>query len=145
MKNFRILLLLCAIVFIGGTFSSCKKYEDGPKISLLSVKNRISRDWTLTNLTKNGENQNIEGYNQFFSFAKSGSYNQTVTVQTVWGPLTASETGDWKFSADKKNVILTKTGETTSNSYKILELRKSQMKVSYQENGDEYTRTFQSK
>jgi hypothetical protein len=145
MKNYKNLLLFATALLFGVFVSSCNKYEEGPKVTLLSAKNRLSQDWELTNFNKNGENQNLEGYSQFFSFSKGGSYTQTVTVQSVWGPVTEIENGSWSFSSDKKNISLTKEGVSSSNTYRLLELRKSQFKVKYTEDGDEYTRTFVSK
>lgn len=51
MKNIKITLLL---VFLASIFSGCKKYEDGPLISLRTKVARVSGVWELESYTVDG-------------------------------------------------------------------------------------------
>jgi hypothetical protein len=145
MNKLKTLLFLSLVLFLGSTFSSCNKYEDGPGFSLTTAKKRLSRDWNLTSLTQDGENVNLQGITHFVSFDKSGSYTQTLTVQSAWGPITTIENGTWAFSADKKFVNLTKNSDNSTNAFRLLELRKTQFKVKSTEDNKEIIRTFAAK
>ena len=46
--------LILFIIVLAAITEGCKKYEDGPLISLRSVKNRLYGDYTLTKYTVNG-------------------------------------------------------------------------------------------
>ena len=43
-------ILLVAILALGVQLTSCKKYEDGPAISLKSKNKRLVGDWELEKL-----------------------------------------------------------------------------------------------
>jgi hypothetical protein len=80
MKNtflFLFLLTLSSSLFLG-----CKKYEDGPKFTLRTVKHRLtSGTWRLTELTINGSNV-TDSYNEInfsYNFKTDGSLATTTT------------------------------------------------------------------
>ena len=50
-KRFLMALIAVAVINTWG----CKKYEEGPLISLRTKKARLSGDWDVKSLTKNGE------------------------------------------------------------------------------------------
>ncbi|HEY4799002.1 MAG TPA: hypothetical protein VII99_08005 [Bacteroidia bacterium] len=80
------ILKLSAIIIIAFTvvFTSCKKYPDGPTISLKTKMARITRVW-----------QDPNNASSTMEFKKDGTvYSDGVLASGV----------TWKFSSDKKNI-----------------------------------------
>lgn len=67
-KILPVLLVLISIVF-----SQCKKYEEGPALSLHSKKHRVVGEWDVTEFFEDG--QNVLSYDYFdFYQCNSGSH-----------------------------------------------------------------------
>ena len=80
MKNtflFLFILILSSSLFLG-----CKKYEDGPKFTLRTVKNRLTNGtWKLQELTINGSDSTAS-YKEIdfkYNFNTNGSLGTTTT------------------------------------------------------------------
>ncbi len=124
--------LIAFALFIGAiSFNSCKKYEEGPGISLRSKTSRLVGDWKTVVLTKNNEDQLHTSFSEAgvtttvntepqFSINKNGTYtasvNLTYTIDIAGlGSTTDTEnsvdTGKWEWNGDKTKLILTKDVE----------------------------------
>lgn len=89
MKTTRTLITLAVIAFV---FSSCAKFEDGPKISLKSKKSRIAQEWELKVLyNADGEEQAVVP-EWTMDYSKEGDYNTS-----VYG---FEQEGTWAFDGD---------------------------------------------
>lgn len=115
------------IVFLMSFFVfSCSKYEEGPKISLLSKNKRISREWKVeysVNLSTNIEHS-ADFQDWSLEFIKDGTYNQTI----VYGQTQTTITGNWEFIGDNQlrfNFIA--AGEEQIVFYTILRLSKNEL------------------
>ena len=89
MKKHLILLLVLPLIIIG-----CKKYEDGPLISLRTKETRLVGNW-------NSENDSIKTK---FSFEKNGSFEQL--VYSTSDLFKYSKKGNWKFTDKKENITV---------------------------------------
>ena len=87
-------------------FSACKKYADGPTISLKTKTARLTRAWVDESCTSGCV---------AIEFKKDGSIN-------LGG--NAMSGASWKFSSDKKNIEFTSTilGVSSTSSSEILKL-----------------------
>ena len=123
MKLFRIgAFALLALMAVAVT--SCSKYEEGPKFTLLSKKARITGEWTLSSIEVNGTAQDISGYTVNVTIDKDGSY----TYKWSSGGFSVEETGTWKFSDDKVDLILTDAdGDVTTSE--IVRLANDELKL----------------
>jgi hypothetical protein len=85
--------------------SSCRKYEEGPDISLKSKKNRLFGYWHMVKWTKNEVEQTSQlQFQHKFGFAKDGTY-----YYSFYDPLSAytiNFTGTWEFREQKKQLML---------------------------------------
>ncbi|HTL83366.1 MAG TPA: hypothetical protein VL651_16740 [Bacteroidia bacterium] len=121
MKKF----IIASLLFIGlsFTFTSCGKYVDGPKISLLTKKMRVTGHWTLNKYYDvNGNDitttaQSGLGSSWELQIEKDGSYKSTGNV---------GESGTWKLGEDKDDIIFTPSSGT-EYSYRILRLKNKEM------------------
>jgi hypothetical protein len=123
MKLFRIgafaLLALTAVAV-----TSCSKYEEGSKFTLLSAKARLVNTWTLVAATSDGTD--IMGFmpDMKIEIKKDGTYTTTWTS----GGLSTSDSGTWAFNSDKTQVAMTDSNGDVSNS-KIIMLKNKDLKL----------------
>ena len=76
-------------------FTSCNKYAEGPKISLVTRKNRLCNDWELYSYTINGTEEIQENQVSKLSIEKDGTYS-TADITESLGQLQSSHTyGVW--------------------------------------------------
>lgn len=119
----RLTTLLSFFVLL--VMASCKKYEEGPCLSLKSKKERISNTWTIEKATQNSEvitskfdgwkiTMTKEGYLFFFSTGKNSTQ--------------PALTGKWEFtdSKEKLKVIYSDPeGNEIVESYDIIKLKEN--------------------
>ena len=113
-------LFLVVLIATTAIFSACKKYEDGPAISLLTKTSRISNDWVAESATQNGINVTT-GLEDFgFNIKKDGTYTSD------------GEAGVWEFDSNKEAVIFDK-GTLYEFTFKILRLKSKELWLEYTE------------
>lgn len=117
-----ILLGLLSMTFV---LCSCSKYEEGPAISLLTKKTRVTGTWTPVKYTRDGEIEDYNNKERTIEFRKDGSYiNRLFDDESI---------GDWEFDKNKthlalSNPILTDFGEMKFGDYhKILRLTNDEL------------------
>jgi hypothetical protein len=119
--------------------ASCGKYEEGPGFSLLSKKNRITNTWNLSSRTTNGQSTNVSN----FTWKVVIKDDETYTSQSsLFGVPLFNETGNWKFSSDKKQLVTTPSGSSNNASWEIIRLSKDELKLKYISSGDTLVDTF---
>lgn len=105
---------------------SCTKFEEGPKISLLSKSKRISRIWKVEysiNLSDGIEHSaDYDGWT--LEFSKDGSFTQTI----IYGENQTIITGKWVFiGANQIRLNFNLAGEEQVAFYTILRLSKKEL------------------
>ena len=122
---------LVAMLALTAVVSSCGKYEEGSKFTLLSAKSRVINDWALTSVTYNGT-EVISLYPTVkISFKKDDTYTTSFTS----GGFTTTETGTWAFNSDKTALLMTATGSTTVDTQTIIMLKSKMMKLKSVDSG----------
>ena len=127
-KKFLVTLLLLSL------FASCK-YEEGPVVSSIPVKDRIRGEWKLNAIQKNGKSTTTEApsiaesRNNAFSFYK----NQRLQIDYIENSTLYQADGFYEFSSDKKNLILKFSDRYLSyeRTYKILKFKSKELKVKF--------------
>ena len=119
--------------------TSCSKYEEGPKFTLLSKKNRVTNDWNLTAVAdSNGTSLALGGTTMSMSIMEDGTFTAKVT-----NILTVDGTGTWKFTDSKEELILTLDNVLPffpDNGNTIVKLAKDELKL--RNDSDNYVYTF---
>ena len=116
-----VLLFICLQFII-----SCSKYDDGPYFSLLTAKQRISRQWkveyTINLATGTTHSADYDGW--LLSFNKSGSFSQTV----IYNQQQSVYQGKWEFLG-KNQIKLEYPGSPQSmiEFYTIIRLTKKEL------------------
>lgn len=107
-----VLICLCLVAAL----SSCKKYDDGPRLSLRTKKSRIANEWQYKKVTApNGVDMTSQYVDNYIEFQKDGSYIDTDG--------TYSSTGTWQFASDKEDLVLTESGSGDAYTYHIIRLK----------------------
>lgn len=138
MKKLNTFLLLAVLSIAAVNFSSCKKYADGPFLSIKSPEVRLMRTWSVTKA--------ISGSNDMTSLFQLVNYKVEFTaaeIKIVYSNFltgTTIEQGTWKWAgADKKSILVTQTvsGNNQTTTWDITRLTAKELHASYSsiENG----------
>jgi hypothetical protein len=124
-KLFLAFITLAVFAFV---FVSCKKYEEGPTISLASKKSRVANTWTIEKMIVNGNDvtSTSQTYIAGFSVELTKDYTYTRTADGY------TETGTWDFDSEKENIITTPSsvlGIVVTS--KILKLKNKELWIKY--------------
>ena len=134
-------ILFFAFVIVVG-ISSCRKYEEGPNISLRTKKARITNNWRYESAEVNGMEVSSD---PFYAKQKHYFYRDGKYIQTIIDPVSLEARnlqGSWLlYDNDKKIAITVKIPpaylDSTSN-YSILKLYEKQMWLRTTDNSREY-------
>ena len=139
---FSVLLLIVATTFS----SSCSKYDEGSKFTLLSKKSRMVNDWHLISQTENGFALNLSGVSWHLTLSKDGTAKTTFSYTIAGQNLTNEINGEWLFSNDKSKLILVDSSNNNSEEYTIIKLTNSELKVQQidSSNGDITIQTWET-
>ena len=119
MKNkikYTTLIILTGLMMVG--IQSCKKYPDGPMVSLSTRTDRVANTWVVDNYKINGSDYTslVSGYSE--TYTKAGAYSYE------WGVL--SGTGTWAFQNNDAEIRITGTDNQTSQTLFIQKLEDKQ-------------------
>jgi len=139
----KALLSLIVVVFI---LASCYKYEEGPRISLLSRKARLCNEWVLDTYLDNGTDKTNTGETTTLTIEKDGTYSIS-TVRNEMGQVQSEFShGTWVFQNAKGQVVMTDSQEgSTPVIYDILELRNSTLQLRKKVAGISYIYQYRGK
>lgn len=135
-------VVLIALVGASIVFSEtgCKKYEDGPTISFVSRKDRISNTWEIESVIKNGDDYTTT-YNAFapnlkYDINKNGSMTASQTI----GSVPVNLTGSWTFQSNDEEVKF--SFSTGDQVYIILRLKQKELWLKQVAGGDTFEYHF---
>ena len=121
----KIAIFSVAVLMIGGiTLTSCKKYEDGPSITLLTKKMRLDGEWKVDSYYINDVDKTTDYRNfiesETLTMDKSGSWTYSATDAVFHQ--TSSNVGTWTFINDKEDLQMTNTSNNSVETWHILRL-----------------------
>ncbi len=122
-------ILKTAILFTVLTFlaSSCKKYEDGPVLSVRSKTERIANTWVIENAYSNG-NDVTSDYDQYDLYMnKDGKATLTSNYKSGGATFSFSTEGVWLFENKKEDLRLDFENNDADRVYEILRLKENEL------------------
>lgn len=143
------------IIVLAAIFEGCKKYPDGPLISLRTAKHRLYGTYTLTQYTVNGVDS-LSLYNDSLSLNYTLGFDglDDVNFCTNFGLRTDGKEADvrynWDLSNNNKNISLNipignsysmgtgPFGKNKTTNWEILRLTNKETKMQTTYNGKEY-------
>lgn len=125
-KLFVPVVLLIGFVML--TLQGCKKYPDGPLLSLRSRTARVVNTWRVDSYIKNGTDYTslMAGYTE--TYTKDGNYFYS------WD--NASGTGVWAFRDSDSDIQLTGTHNQETHTLIILRLEEKEFWYYYWDGSD---------
>jgi len=104
---------------------SCKKYEEGPLLSLKSKKERLANTWKVETALRNSEDISQEYRNYHLTFTKEGYFFVFYVEQSA----NSTIQGTWVLSNDKKEISTSYYVDTQTKTitYKILRLKENEL------------------
>jgi hypothetical protein len=122
-KTSLVLMSLAVFAFV---FVGCKKYEEGPTISLASKKNRVVNTWVIEKIINNGTDITQAYLLLFPDFSMEMKKDNTYII-TYSG--SSAETGTWDFDSKKEHIVTTPSGGSSATTYEILMLKSKEIWV----------------
>lgn len=125
MKTTAIILFLLVI-----TISSCKKYENGPSLSLRSKEERVSNTWKVESYTINGTDytSTLKNINYTETYDKDGGYSYASSL--------GSGSGKWAFNSDKTQIKRNGVSGQSTYDLVILKLKENEFWYYYMDGND---------
>ncbi|MCK5856245.1 MAG: hypothetical protein KAG64_02080 [Bacteroidales bacterium] len=117
MKKIITLVVLATFVLFG-TYS-CKKYEEGPLISLRTKTARVANDWKLDKAIQDGIDITSNYPEVEQTFEKEGGYKMLFNG--------ADYTGNWEFDSDKEHILIKIDGSSDESKFKIIRLKEKEL------------------
>ena len=141
-----IMKAILSLLLIGFVFTSCYKYEEGPRISLLSRKARLCNEWKLETYLDNGTDKTDAGATTTLTIEKDGTYSISI-VRNELGQLQSEFShGTWYFQDAKGQIVMTDSQEgAIPVTYDILELRSSNLQLRKKLMGISYVYQYRGK
>lgn len=115
MKTKPLLLFVALISTI--ILSECKKYDDGPRISLLSKKSRLANAWKYEKVIDQSGHDVPFATDYFIEFKKDGNVIETYGNNIY--------PGTWLFATNKEDIVLNVPADTRTVS--ILRLKSKEL------------------
>jgi len=119
-NSFKLILSILTLVFVLG---SCSKYEQGPGLSLLTKKARLTGYWIAESKTTES------GVVTFYTEEKTFNLNKDESFQRDSELITFLEVGTWTFSNEKGSIVLTykKNGNNYVEELEIIRLKNDEL------------------
>ena len=90
---------------------ACKKYEEGPSISILSKMERLTGEWDALRYFENGVQFQLPVEVITMKMARDGTFQKITCGANTYS--TNSVSGNWAFSDDKESLMLTYSASNT--------------------------------
>ncbi len=124
MKNLTRMALVALMIAV--VMPSCKKYEEGPTLSLRSKTARLVNEWKIEKVLINAIDVSSVYTTQYTDFIMNIKDNNTVVYTYTDNnnqPITWEAT--WDFNSDKSGIIITTAG--VGVSFEILRLKNDEL------------------
>lgn len=123
-------IVLAALFISTLILSSCNKYSEGPKFSMLTRKERLCNDWELTAYTNSGNNAFDKTFTTKLTIDKDGTYSMSKTYNALGQIQGTYSNGRWEF-AEKDEALYFYEDSTSkpTHEYSIKELRNKQLVI----------------
>ncbi len=130
-KSMKTKNIFAFILIIAASLTGCKKYENGPVISLRSKTERVSNTWKVESYTINGSDYTsiLNNINYTETYTKDGKYSYSSSL--------GSSSGTWEFQSNKMQIKRSgASGQATDLN--ILRLKEKEFWYYYLDNSDRH-------
>lgn len=122
MKTLSLLCLSLSLAFL-----SCKKYDDGPALSLKSKKARVANTWIIQQAYRDGEDV-TEDYDEYTLRLDPDGNAELAALYSFGNFSFEFETdGTWSFANNNEELVLNFEDDAADAQYQILKLKSDEM------------------
>jgi len=124
----KIIIISLALIIGAMSLNSCKKYEEGPGVSLRSKKARITGEWKLVKHTDDGidYSEGLDTEKVIYNFEKDGAV--TISFNDENGAVeTFQATWEWGASKESVEISFNFFGLSSTEKYPIVKLTNKEM------------------
>jgi len=120
----KIPLVLAAAALLA---TGCKKYEDGPGVSLVPRTERIANTWVIDKAYADGQDVTSD-YDQYVLTLTTSGGATLVAEYTILGVILSFETtGTWSFANDQEDLVLDFENDAADATYRITRLTREEL------------------
>ena len=99
--------------------SGCKKYEEGPLLSIRSKKARIVNDWVVVKSYVNGKEEDLENTTEEMEFKDDYTGRYKYTGSSIFGESKYEINFKWDFNRDKTKLIINYLDDDGNEEYVV--------------------------
>jgi hypothetical protein len=116
-----------AIAAIALLAVGCKKYEDGPGVSLVPRTERVANTWVIDKAYSDGEDI-TSSFDQYVLSLTTGNDATLEANYTLFGVVISYQTtGTWAFANEQEELVLDFEDDAADGSYQILRLTSDEL------------------
>lgn len=121
--------LITLVIISSSLLFACKKYEDGPAISLASKTSRITNDWRVEKAIDNG-NEVTGSFDKYeISLRKNETASLTAHYTFLGVTYDYNTQGTWSLEDNKEMIRVDYENDQADASYYILRLKEKELWV----------------
>ncbi|HEY0029202.1 MAG TPA: hypothetical protein VGC65_00475 [Bacteroidia bacterium] len=125
MKTKQLLFAMAAIILLSVT--ACKKYPEGPAISLRSKAERVANNWKVSQAMENGADVTTD-YNRYeLDLTKDGHASLSAKYKFLGVDYEYVTNGNWTFTSSKEKISFDFDNNSADGVYEILKLKEEEM------------------
>lgn len=94
------------LVVMSAAVTSCSKYEEGSKFTVLTKKMRMTGAWSLIKTEYNGQTYTADSDEELMTLEKDGTLIVKSSGTIGSTTFTVEDKGTWEFSGDKEELRL---------------------------------------
>jgi len=121
-----------SILIIGASLMGCKKYPEGPALSLRSKTARVANTWKVESYTINGVDNTsaLKSINYTETYDKDGNYSYNSSLGTG--------SGKWEFQSSKEQIKRSGASGQSTETLFILRLKEREFWYYYLNGNDRH-------
>lgn len=124
MKTIKLLMFIAGCTAL---MTSCKKYDDGPTISLRSRSERVANNWRVDGATDNGNDVTNSFQRYEVSFTKGGDATLVAHYSFIGIDYDYSTSGTWSFESSDEKIRVDYQNDAADATYLILRLKEKEL------------------
>jgi len=119
--------MIVGLLFVILTISSCKKYPDGPAISLRSKTERVANNWRVEK-AMDGSNDVTSDFERYeITFTKGHRASLSASYKFFGVTYSFITEGTWSFASSNEKLVVDYESDTADRVYIILRLKEDEM------------------
>jgi len=119
--------LLSVVLLLLVTVAGCKKYPDGPLVSLRSKKERVANNWKVGQAFENGNDVTSDYTKYELDLTKGGEASLSAIYVVLGATFEFVTSGNWTLVSDNEKLYFDFDNNDGDATYSILKLEEDDM------------------